>query len=332
MNFQKRLHVPSRRRLLISALGSTALLATGMARAQQFPSKPIRIVVPTTPGVVPDVLARVIGQRLAEIWGAAVVIDNRPGASQIIGTSAVTGAEADGYTLLFGDTAVWGINPHVYQKLPYEPFKDLAPVIQAAITPVLLTVNSNFPATTVEELIAYAKANPRKVNYATPGIGSSGHLSAEMFSLRAGVELTHVPYKGIDGIQALSSGDVQLAFFGLAATESHVKAGKMRYLATTTPSRLPAAPTVPTLSERNIAFDLSFSMGVLAPAKTPRAVISKLNTGLAQAIADPAVTARLVSLGIVIPSSFTPEAFGASNREENRKFGELVKVTGLRLD
>lgn len=332
MNFKMRVQAPLRRRLLISALGSTALLAAGLSRAQQFPSKPIRIVVPATAGVAPDVVARVIGQRLAEIWGAAVIIDNRPGASQIIGTSAVTGAEADGHTILLGDTPIWGVNPYAFKNLPYDPFKDLAPVIQAVIGPVLLTVNSSFPATTVEELIAYAKANPRKVNYATPGIGSAGHLSAEMFSLRAGVQLTHVPYKGSDAIQGLVSGDVQLAFFGLAATQAHVKAGKLRYLATTTPNRLPAAPTVPTLSERNIPFELTFSMGVFAPAKTPLAVISRLNAGFAQAIADPAVTAKLVSLGMLIPPTLTPEAFGASCREDYRKVGELIKATGLKLD
>ena len=144
--------------------------------------------------------------------------------------------------------------------------------------------------------------------------------------------MTHIPYKGSDAIQGLLSGDVQLAFFGLAATEGHVKASKLRYLATTTPTRLPAAPTVPTLSERNIAFDLIFSMGIFAPAKTPEAVITRLNAGFAQAIADPAVTAKLISLGMLIPSNLTPEAFGATTREDYRKVGQVIKATGVRLD
>jgi tripartite-type tricarboxylate transporter receptor subunit TctC len=211
--------------------------------------------------------------------------------------------------------------------------KDLAPVAQVVVAPVFLTVNSAFSATNLKELIAYGRAHPRGINYSTPGIGSSGHLAAEMFSKVAGIEMVHVPFKGADGVQALLSNDVQLACFGLAAIESHVAAGKLRILATTTPRRSAALPNIPTLVEAGVPdYEFSSSMGFLAPAGTPAAVISKLNESIAQAIADPTVAAKLASFGTLAVSNPTPERFAAVIREENQKLGRLIKTIGLKLE
>lgn len=325
--------VVGRRTALASLVGAASLLAAPRPWAQSFPSKPIRIIVPSTAGVVPDIFSRVIGQRLSEILKTPVLVENRPGAGSSVGATYVSKAEPDGYTLLFGDTAVWGINPHVYSKLPYEPMKDLVPIAQVVVAPVFLTVNATFPATTLKELVAYAKAHPRKINYSTPGIGSSGHLAAEMFSKVAGVEMVHVPFKGADGIQALLSNDVQLAFFGLAAIESHVAAGKLRILSTTTPRRSAALPNIPTLVEAGVPdFEFSSSMGLLAPAGTPAGVIARLNESINQAVADPSVAAKLASFGTLPIANPTPERFGAVMRDENQKLGQLIKTVGLKLE
>jgi tripartite-type tricarboxylate transporter receptor subunit TctC len=310
-----------------------ASVMPGIVHAAPYPSKPVRMVVPSTPGVVPDIFARAVAEKLSAKWGVPVVVENRPGAAQVVGTTFVAKSDPDGYTILFGDSGLWAINPHVYSKLPYDPLKDLAPVIQVAYLPVYLTVNSSFPAKTLAELIAYAKEHPGKIAYATPGNGSSGHLAAAMLSYMAGINMLHVPYKGSEGIAALLSDNVQLAFYGLVAIGPQVEAGKFRILATTTPERSKVLPNVPTVAEAGVpGYDMSPSLGVLVAKGTPPDIIAKLNADIAAVIAEPDMAARFVSYGTSPVPNSTPERFGEAMHVESDKFGKLVKQTGTRVD
>ncbi|MCU0806296.1 MAG: tripartite tricarboxylate transporter substrate binding protein, partial [Burkholderiales bacterium] len=254
-------------------------LLAAPAHAQPFPSRTIRIVVTFPTGGAPDILARLIGAKMQENWGQPVVVDNKPGAGGNIGAEFVARSPADGYTLVMGTVGTHAINASLYSKMPYDPIKDFAPVIFVASTPNLLVVNPSVPATTVQELIALAKAKPGQLSYGSPGIGTSVHVSGELFNTMAGVKTVHVPYKGRQfAIPDLLGGQIQFMFDNMPSALPVAKEGKLRALAVTSAKRHPAAPDIPTMSESGLpGFEATSWFAVYAPSGTPPDVIAKLN-------------------------------------------------------
>ena len=301
--------------------------------AQSYPVKPVRIIVGTSPGGSPDVFARLVAQKLTEAWGVAFVVENRTGANGNIAAEMVSRSAPDGYTAYFCDSAIWAINPHVYTKVPYNPLGDFAGITTVATLPVFLTVHPAVPANTYAEFIAYAKANPGKLSYASAGIGSIHHITTELFKSLTGIQMVHVPYKGMgQGSQALIAGDVQVAFTSYTAVATFAKAGKVRMLANADGRRTPALPDLPTIAELGLpGFDMASLLGALVPAGTPREIISKLNGGIVAAIHSPEVHAKMVGFGVGVTTS-TPEQFEAMMRAEHEKYAKLVKLSGAKLD
>ena len=311
-----------------------ALLAHAGAIAQAFPSRPVKFVIGFATGGTPDVFARLISQKMTEAWGVPVLVENRPGATGNIAAEYVAKSPADGYTLFYCDSANWAINPWLFAKLPYDPFKDFAPVILTSILPTYMTVHPSMPVNTVAEFIAYAKQRPGKLAYATPGAGSIHHITTEVFRTSAGLDMVHVPYKGAAaGAQAVLAGDVQLGFLSYTAVSPHVTAGKLKILAVSTAQRSTALPNLPTLGESGVpGFDMASALGGLAPAGTPREVIAKLHSGIAAAIATPDLSAKFTGFGVINVANSTPESMGALMRAEYEKFGKVVKQSGAKLD
>ena len=312
--------------LLVLSLGA------GPALAQVYPSKPIRLIVPFSPGGGTDILARIIGQKLAESWGQAVNVENRPGASGNLGTEIVARAAPDGHTLVMAINT-HAVNATLFSKLPFDPVKDFTPVILAATTANILVVHPSVPINSVQDLIAYAKANPGRLNYASGGSGTTSHLAAEMFKTMAGVEMVHVPYKGGGAAYTdLLSGRVQLYFVGIPGTVQYLKTGMLRALGVTTPRRSPAAPEVPTIAEAGLpGFEATTWWGILAPAGTPQTVVAKIDQEVARILRAPDVRAKLDEQGFE-PTGGTPESFAAFMRAEIERWGRAVKASGARAD
>jgi tripartite-type tricarboxylate transporter receptor subunit TctC len=326
--------VPKRRKLALSMLATGALaLAPFAAQAQAFPSKALTIVVPFSAGGTTDILARVVGQYMAKDLGQPVIIDNRAGAGGNIGAQMVARAAPDGYTLLMGTVGTHAINQSLYKKMPFDPIKDFAPITRVALVPNLLVANPSQPFKTVKELIAYAKANPGKVSFASSGSGTSIHLSGEMFQQMAGVEMQHIPYKGsAPALTDLLGGQTAIMFDNMPSVISHVRAGKLRPIAVTTPTRSPALPDVPTIAESGVpGYSATSWFGILAPASTPAPVIAKLNASILKALADPEVRKKLAEQGAE-PHGEKPEQFAEFIRSETAKWGQTVKVSGATAD
>jgi tripartite-type tricarboxylate transporter receptor subunit TctC len=326
--------VPKRRKLALSMLATGALaLAPFAVQAQAFPTKALTIVVPFSAGGTTDILARVVGQYMAKDLGQAVIIDNRAGAGGNIGAQMVARAAPDGYTLLMGTVGTHAINQSLYKKMPFDPIKDFAPITRVALVPNLLVANPSQPFKTVKELIAYAKANPGKVTFASSGSGTSIHLSGEMFQQMAGVEMQHVPYKGsAPALTDLLGGQTAIMFDNMPSVISHVRAGKLRPIAVTTPTRSPALPDVPTIAESGVpGYSATSWFGILAPAATPAPVIAKLNASILKALADPEVKKKLAEQGAE-PHGEKPEQFAEFIRSETAKWGQTVKVSGATAD
>jgi tripartite-type tricarboxylate transporter receptor subunit TctC len=304
-----------------------------LAWAQSYPAKPIRLVVPFPAGGTTDILARAVAQRLTDDWGQPVVVDNRPGAGGNIGTELVAKAAPDGYTLEMGTVGTHAINASLYAKLPYDPVKDFAPVILVAGVPNVLVVNPAVPATTLQELIAYAKANPGKLNFASPGNGTSGHLCGELFKVMAGVQMAHVPYKGsAPALHDLIGGQVQLMFDNLPSALPQIKAGKLRALAVTSTTRAPALPDVPTLAEAGVpGYAAASWFGLFAPAGTPPAVVAKVNTAVAHWLASPEAKEKLLAAG-ADPAGGSPEDFARHVAAEATKWAKVVRESGAKVD
>ncbi len=315
------------------ALTLVAIGAWAQAPAPTYPTKPIRLVVPFPPGGATDILARAVGQRLTEVWGQSVVIDNRPGAGGNIGTELVAKSAPDGYTLEMGTVGTHAINASLYSKLPYDHVKDFVPVILVAGVPNVLVVNPSLPVSSVAELIAYAKANPGKLNFASSGNGTSIHLSGELFKTMAGVQITHVPYKGsAPALQDLLGGQVQLMFDNLPPSLPNIKAGKLKALAVTSATRAPALPDVPTMAEAGLpGFEASSWFGILAPAGTPPAIVAKLNAEIAKWLASPEAQEKLLALG-ANPAGGTPEDYAKHIAAETSKWAKVVKESGAKVD
>ena len=321
-------------RLAVGALlAFSALAAAPMAGAQAYPAKPIRIVVPFPPGGATDILARAVAQKLTDAWGQAVVVDNRPGAGGNIGSEIVAKAAPDGYTLEMGTVGTHAINASLYAKMPYDHVKDFAPVILVAGVPNVLVVNPSLPVSSVQDLIAYAKANPGKLNFASSGNGTSIHLAGELFKVMAGVQMTHIPYKGsAPALQDLIGGQVQLMFDNLPPSLPHIKAGKLRALAVTSATRSSALPDTPTIAESGLpGFEASSWFGVLAPAGTPPAIIARLNAEIGAWLASAEAKEKMLALGANIGGG-SPEDFARHIAAETAKWQKVVKASGAKVD
>jgi len=303
------------------------------AFAQAFPSKPIKIVVTFPLGGAPDILARLFGGKMQETWGQPVIVDNRPGAGGNIGADFVAKSPADGYTVVMGTVGTHAINASLYSKMPYDPVRDFAPVILVAQTPNLLVVNNNVPAKTVQELIEYAKANPGKVFFGSPGIGTSIHVSGELFNTMAGVKTVHVPYKGRQmAIPDLLGGQIQMMFDNMPSALPVAKEGRLRALAVTSAKRHPAAPDIPTMSESGLpGFDATSWFAVYAPAGTPAEVIAKLNAEFNRIMTLADVREKLAGIGLDVVGG-PPEQLAAYTRSELAKWAKVVKDSGARAD
>ena len=303
------------------------------ACAQPYPVKPVRLVVTYTAGGPADIAARALAQKLAEMWGQQVVVDNRAGAGGIIGTELVAKAAPDGYTLLHGTAAGLIINPLLVKKLPYDTFRDFAPVSMVVIVPQLLVTHPALPATTLKELIALAKARPGALNYASVGIGSPNHLGMELLKSMAGIDMVHVPYKGATPAMAdLIAGQVQLAFNGMASVLPQIASGKMKAIAIGSARRSPAAPDVPTVAEAGLTgFEYVAWNGNFAPAGTPAALVNRLSADIRKALAAPDVVQRLASLGSE-PGGNTPAEFAAYVKADHARWARVVQAVGLKAE
>jgi tripartite-type tricarboxylate transporter receptor subunit TctC len=309
------------------------ILAAGAAQAQDWPNKPVRMIVPYAAGGLPDTMTRLVGVRLAEGLGQQVIVENRGGAGGISGTEAVAKSAPDGYTLLVADVGQVAINPHIYAKLPYDPVKDLTAVSLLGTTTLFLVAHPSVPANTFQELVALVKAQPGKLNYGSSGTGSIHHLATEALKSALGLDIVHVPYKGTgQSVPALLGGQISLLYSALPSIESNVKAGKVKLLVASTLKRSPEAPDVPTVAEMGVpGYDFAPSIGVLAPAGTPAAVVQKISVEIAKALKHPEVAQRYKQLGIE-PVGSTPEAYAAINRASYEKYGQVVKVTGTKAE
>ena len=301
--------------------------------ADAFPTKPIRIVVPFPPGGPADVLARTVGDRIAAALGQPVVVDNRPGAGGNIGMELVAKAAPDGHTLALAPAGNLTVNPSLYRNVPYDVGRDFAPVTVIAAVPNVLVVNPQVPAKDLAELIAYAKANPGRLNYSSPGPGSGAHLAGELLKSSAGIDIVHVPYSGIaPAVTAVIAGDVQLMFAGAPSALPQVAGGKLRALAVASPKRIASAPALPTLSEAGLpGFDVTSWYSIVAPAATPPAVVERLQKEIARALTSPDVKAKLTGIGAE-PIANTPEEFAAMMRVETAKWSKIVKDANIRIE
>jgi len=311
--------------LLCSAIAGPAL-----AQAD-YPNKPIRWIVPYTPGGTTDILARLMGQYLSTKLGQQVIIENRPGAGNNIGTEMAIRAPADGYTMLLVNPAN-AINATLYPKLSFNLLEDMAPVAGIIRVPNVMTVTKNFPAQTVAEFIAYGKANPGKINMASSGAGTSVHLSGELFKFMTGVDMKHVPYKGAGPATVdLIGGQVDVLFDNMPSIISHIRGGSVRALGVTSAQRSPAMPDVPPVADTVPGYEASAWFGAAVPKGTPPAVIARLNREFNAALADPAMKAKLADLGGV-PISGTPEQFWAIHKMETEKWAKIVTFSGAKAD
>lgn len=309
-------------------LGAVPALAQTPA-AEPFPSRAVRWIVPVAPAGTTDILSRLIGARLHDMWAQQVVIDNRPGGAFVTGTDILAKSTPDGHTvgMLLSPHAV---NPFVMKKLPYDSVKDFQPITLVAIVPGVMTMNPNVPAKNLKELIALARAKPGALNYASPAPMTSGHLSMELLNLQMGIRITHVPYKGgAPAMAATISGEAQMMISGPATVQANIKAGKLRAVAVTTAQRSPGLPDVPTFQESGVpGFDTYEWYGVFAPAGVPQAVLGKLNKDIAQVVNIPEVSARMNAMGC-IPRTNTPAEFAAFVKSEMQKWGTLAKKVNL---
>ena len=313
-------------RSLAAVLGVVLLAFSTSASAQQYPNRPIRFVVPFAPGGSTDTLARTIGQKLTDALQQQVVVDNRSGANGNIGMEIVAHAAPDGYTILLGYIANLGIGPGLYAKLPFDPVRDYAPITQLASSPNILAVHPSLPVKSLRELIAYAKTNPKKLNFASSGVGSIGHLTGELLNRSAGVDMVHVPYKGSgQAVIDLLGGQVQMMFSGMSSVMQHIKAGKLRALAVTGAQRSPAVPDVPTIAESGFpGFEATAWYGVLAAARTPKTIVNRLHDEIVRALALPDVKERLNNVGFELVGG-TPDEFAAFIKSEIAKWTRVVR-------
>jgi tripartite-type tricarboxylate transporter receptor subunit TctC len=326
--------IPFKRIFALGLLPLAAALFPFAALPQTFPAAPVKIVVGASAGSNPDTLARLVAGKLHERWEVGVIVENRVGANNNIAADAVARAAPDGYTILLGETAIWGINPHLYAKLSYDPVKDFAPVAYAASAALVLAVPSKVPATDLPGFVAYARQNQGKLAYGSAGNGSFHHLYAELLKSLAGLEMLHLPYRGSAPLGlALLSGDVQMGFMSYSIAQQGLKSGQLRILGISTPRRAAAFPDVPSITEYYPDFSVELTLGFVAPAATPREVVAKLHEGITAVLHSPQVVKQLGGLGLALaPKPMSAEQFGALIRAENITYGKIVRLSGARID
>ena len=316
--------------LALSALGTAPSFSQGLP----YPVKTIRIVVPYPAGGGIDVISRVIGERLGRALGQSVIVDNKPGSGTILGADYVAKSASDGYTLMITTDATLSVNPHLYAKLPYDAVKDFSPITQLVLLNQILLANPAVPAGTLKELIAYARANPGKLNYASYGSGSQPHLAMETLKAQAGIDIVHVPYKGIpQAVPAAVAGEVQLTFSGIASSQSFLKAGRLKAIAVGGKSRMPLAPEIPTFSESGFAdVPANAWFGLFAPGGTPRDIVIKLNNEVTRIMKDPEFLAKeVVAKGYELVAS-SPDEFIAFLVGDSVRNARAVKISGAKAE
>jgi tripartite-type tricarboxylate transporter receptor subunit TctC len=321
------------RHVLNLALAAALVAIAGESFAQSYPSRPVRVVVPLSAGGFADVPARIIAPRLSAALGQQVFVENRAGAGGTIGTDYVAKSKPDGYTLLFSGTP-HVIAPWLYKVVPYDALKDFVPIMQVAAGPYVLVVNpSQLPVNSVQELIAAAKAQPGKIDFASSGNGSAQHLVAALFNSTAGIELNHVPYKGSGpAMQDLLSGQVKVSFAGVPNVITHVKAGRLRALGVTTLKRAPELPDVPTIAEAGVpGYEATLWLGLLAPLGTPPEIVQRIYTETVKVLQDPELQPSFRAAGVEA-SVIAPQEFGAFMRTEHEKWGKVVRATGATVN
>jgi len=320
-------------RSLLAAASTLAALMGGPAAAQPYPGQPVKLVVPFPPGGSTDIIARAMAQKLTQLWGQQVIVDNRPGAGGVIGADAVAKSPADGYTLLMGHVGTLAVNTSLYPKLPYDPLKSFAPVSMVAVVPNVLVVHPSVPVKSVSELIAYAKAHPGKLNYGSAGNGSAANLAMEYFKLQTKTDIVHVPYKGTaPSITDLVGGQITLTMTGAPTVMPHVQSGRLRALAVSSLERVDALPKTPTLAEAGVpGFEATQWYGIAAPAGTPPAVVAKLNADTRKIMQTEDMRQRLSTEGAIV-STGTPEQFTAFIKAEIAHWAVVVKSAGMRVE
>ena len=322
-------------RKVLQGLFTFVLVAAALAAgAQTYPARAVNFVVPYPAGGYYDLLARVIGGKLAESWGQPFLVQNRVGANGMIGTDFVAKSAPDGYTIMMGGIGPHGINPSMYAKLPYNPVRDFAPVIHVASAPNVLVVHPSVDARSVKDLIALARSKPGALTFSSAGSGSSQHLSGEMLKMMAGVNMTHVPYKGsAPAVTAMLAGEVSLLFGTMADVVEHIRGGKLRALAVTSARRIPVLPEVPTMVESGIpGYEATAWFGVLAPAATQREIVTRLNQDIGRVLQMPDVLARISQQGSAEIVGGSPEQFGDFIRAEVAKWASVVKQAGVKVE
>jgi tripartite-type tricarboxylate transporter receptor subunit TctC len=318
--------------IMRGALALLTAVAASWALAQAFPDKPLRFVIPFAAGGGSDVMARVIAEPLAQRLGQPVIVDNKPGGNATIGADFVAKSLPDGYTWLHTSPGPQITNPFLMARLPYDPVKDLTPVARLGTFISVLVVHPDVPARTVKELVEYAKANPKKLNYASPGIASGSHLATEYFRTVAGIELVHVPYKGTGAaIQDLISGNVQMSIDSMAALLPHIKSGKLRALAVAYPERAPPLPDVPTIAETYPGFDASPMNYLSVRGGTPKPIVDRLNADVNAVLAMPAVKQKLLDMGVIVTPS-TPEEIARQVESERVKWKKVIETSGAKAE
>ena len=325
---------PARRHLIAAlATGTLAFLGAPAASAQEFPSRPIKLVAPLAPGGATDLVARVLAERAGKILGQPMVVENRPGAGGTVGSALVVQSPPDGHTLLMGTIGTLAISPAMYPKMPYDTDRDLTPVALVAGGQFALVVHPSFPARNFEEFLEQARAQPGKINYGSAGNGSTLHLGMELLASMAGLRLTHVPYKGSGPlVTALAAGEVQVGLPDVPSVMQFVRSGRLRALAVTGMQRDPTLPDVPTVTESGIkGYDVVVWLGVMAPARTPPEIIKHLNEAMVRALREPEVSARLKEFGMQVYAS-SPSEFARFLSAERAKWEPIVKSSGATIN
>lgn len=322
------LHVTSRLVILGAAIAAIQPVA---AAEPEYPSRPLRVVIPFAPGASNDITARLIAPRLSEALHVSVVVDNRAGAGGVLGADLVAKAQPDGYTVLMGSPGPLTVNPVMISQLPYQPKRDFAAVTLIAMVPLILQVNPTIPAKSIQELIALATASPGKLNYASAGVGSMPHLAGELFKLISKVDVTHIPYKGSSpAITDLLGGQVSMFFDNMASAVPYVKAGRLRALAITTPKRSAVLPDLPTMIEAGVpAYEAYSWNGVVVPVATPKAAVERLAKEISAVVAHPEIREKMNALGAEIVAS-SPAAFAAFLDQETQKWGRVVRAANIK--
>lgn len=313
------------KQLLNACVGAALLISLSYAAAQSYPNKAIRIIVPNSPGGQTDLLGRLIGQKLSEKWNQPVIIDNRGGANTIIGITLAAKSAPDGYTLAVASTSM-AINPGLVRDLPYDGIKDISPISNLANIPFLLVVHPSVPAKTTKEVIALAKSHPAKLTFGSGGNGSPSHLSGELLKTMAGINMVHVPYKGLgQSLVGLLSGQVDMVFAGPLIVVPHVKAGRLRAIAVGSAKRFPAMPDIPTVAESGLpGYEAGIWFGIVAPGGTPSAIVSQLNQEIVNILAQPDVRKRFDAINATVIGD-TPEQFAAFIKSETSKWSKIAR-------